>query len=331
MKRFFYFAVWLFVLTSCRNSSCKLLPEVEIDPVLVNDSLVMLPPLQIEDLKSHIVFVTPGMEQSLLFLNKTTQKTHPWGRMGSGPDDFTSAVVAGYKDGKLKLYDSNLQKCIEYQLQTADSIQLHRLHEYKYQSDSINLLNLHMMDSGDMIGFVGFGCKDMFVILDKELQLIKTFGTVPVEGLPEKNNLQMYGWFASYKNKLFFASQLTGYLVCFSINANGEVVKKWERMLTEPLYDLQRQKWEKKNQDGFYDIAVNDKYVFTAFSGKNVENDKKVVPQNILVFTHDGELVKNIKMRDATVGKIAVSDDESRIYMMGSGVLMYYDFIDLGL
>lgn len=177
---------------------------MEIDPVLFNDSLVMLSPLQIRDLKSHIVFATPGMEQNLLFFNKTTQKTQTWGRMGSGPDDFTSAVIAGCKDGKMKLYDSNLRKCVEYQLQMEDLVQLHRLHEYKYQSDSINLLNLHMMDSGEMIGFIGFGCKDMFVMLDKELQPIKTFGTVPVEGLPEKNNLQMYGWFASYKNKLFF-------------------------------------------------------------------------------------------------------------------------------
>lgn len=321
----------MFILTSCGNKLYKILPEVEVTPILLSDSLIMNSPLQMDDLKSHWVFVTPGMKQSLLFLNKQTLKAQSWGRVGNGPDDFTSAALVRCKDGKIRLFDNNLRKCVEYRLQITDSVQLHRLHEYRWKSDSIILLNLHMMDSGHMVGFAGFGSKDMFVLLDEEMQQLKTFGTVPVDGLPKKNNLQMYGWFASYKNKLFFASQPTGYIVCFSISERGQIVKEWERMLTEPLYDLERQKWKKENQDGFFDIAVNDKYVFAAFSGKSVKNDKKVTPQNIFVFTHDGELVKNVRIRDTTVGKIAVSDDGTKIYMMGTDALMCCELADWGL
>lgn len=327
MRRFVFFVILMLVLASCGNNSYKILPEVEVAPVLFSDSLMISSPLQMKDLKSHLVFVTPGMEQSLLFLDKKTQKTQSWGKIGNGPDDFTSAALVEYKDGKMKLFDSNLRKCVEYHLQMTDSVQLHRLHQYSYQSDSITLLNLHVMDNGMMVGFAGIGCKDMFVLLDDRMQQLKTFGAVPIDGLSEQNNLQMYGWFASYKNKLFFASQLMGYLVCFNISEDGQVVKEWERILTEPLYDLERQKWRKENQDGFFDIVANDKYVFTAFSGRSVADDKKVTPQNILVFTHGGELVKNMRIRNATVGKIALSDD-SKIYMIGADMLMYCELID---
>ena len=329
MKRLIFIFSLMFLLVSCKKTSYEVLPEVEVEPVLFSDNLIMTPPLQMKDLKSHLVFVTPGMEQSLVFFDKKRQKTQAWGKIGNGPDDFTSAALVEYKDGKVKLFDSNLRKCVEYRLQLTDSVQLHRLHEYRYQSDSITLLNLHVMDNGMMVGFAGIGCAQMFVLLDSKMQQVKTFGTVPLNGLPEKNNLQLYGWFTSYKNKLFFASQSMGYLVCFNIEDN-QVTKEWEQFLTEPLYDLESRKWKKENKYGFFDVVANDKYVFAAFSGKSVTDSEKLIPQNVLVFTHEGKLVKNVRYRNAAIGKMALSDD-SKIYTIGGDELMCCDLQNWGL
>jgi len=330
MGKCFFILALMSALVSCKGGSRDILPEIEVESVLFSDSLIMNPPLQMEDLKSHLVFVTPGMKHSLMFLDKKTQKTQTWGKMGNGPDDFTSAALVEHKEETVKLFDSNLRKCVEYQVSLADSVQLHRLHEYRYQSDSIILLNLHVMDDGMMVGFSGVGSTDMFVLLDSKMRQMGTFGAVPVEGLPEKNNLQLYGWFASYKDKLFFASQNVGYLACFQIEAGKQIIKKWEQFLTKPLYDFDSHKWDKKNKFGFFDVKADNRYIYAAFSGKSVSDSENLVPQNVLVFTHNGELVKNVRYRNAFIGKMALSDD-FRIYTIGKDRVMCCNLHDWGL
>lgn len=321
MVRIIYSFCLFFILVSCKNEERKeIMAEMEVIPELVSDELVMSPPLQLKDMDSHLLFVTPGMEQSLLFFSKNTHKISAWGKPGNGPDDFMSALCIGRKGKKVKLFDSNLRKCVEYELQLQDTTRLVRLEHHRYSIDSISLLNLHMMDTGIMVGFAGFGCDDMFVLLNDEMNIIKSFGNIAIKDKPENNYLQFYGWFASYKDKLFFASQPMSYIVCYTIDKENNIRKEWEHYMTEPLYNTQTQKWDKENKYGFYDISCNDKYVFTAFSGKSIL-DKKLLPQNILVFTHDGKLVKNVRYKDVSFGKMTLSND-SLLYTMGEDKLM---------
>ncbi|WP_273157590.1 6-bladed beta-propeller [Bacteroides fluxus] len=318
--RIIYSFYLLLFLVSCGNKGRKeVLSEMEIVPELVTDELPILPPLQMKDMKTHLLFVTPGMEHNLLFFDKETQEVSAWGKLGNGPDDFISALCIGEKENRIKLFDSNLRKCVEYELLLQDTVSLSRLQEYRYRTDSVTLLGLHAMNNGVMVGFAGFGCDNMFVLLNEKMEMIKSFGNIAIEGKPEKNNLQFYGWFTSYKDKLFFVSQLTGYIVCYTIDGENNTIKEWEHYLTEPLYDAETQKWDKENKYGFYDVLCNEDYVFAAFSGKN-GLDKKLLPQNILVFTHTGRLVGNIRYKDVSFGKIALSDDS--LYTIGEDKLM---------
>lgn len=300
--------------------------EMEVVPKLISDELVMHPPLQLNDFGSHLMFVTPGMEHSLLFYEKASRKCTAWGKVGNGPDDFVSALCVGKEDGKMKLFDSNLRKCVEYELDLKDSVRLKRIRACRFKADSISLLNLHVMESGLMVGYVGYGSEYMFVLLDEEMNCLKTFGNPPLSGHPDKNNLQFYGWFASYKEKLFFASQPLGYLSCFSINERGDVKKEWEILASPPLYDSQAQKWKKENRIGFYDVCANGQYVFAAYSGKELQDDRSL-PQQVWVFTHEGELLKRLRYKDAYVGKMDLSD--SLLFTMGDDQLMALNWKDM--
>lgn len=333
MRNCFYFICIILVLASCKNENAKniVIPsEVEVTPILVTDELPIMPPMQMKDVNSHLVFATPGMKHNLLFYDKKSQKTSTWGKLGNGPDDFINAYWAGEKNGKIRLFDSNLRKCGEYELQLIDDgVKLNCLQRNKLDTGSITLLSLHLMDNGMFVGFAGIGSRHLFVLLDHNLKIIDTFGEVPLKGIPEENNLQLYGWFTSYDDKLFFASQPTGYIACFKIDKMRNIKKVWDKFLDTPLYNVETGKWEKENKWGCYDIVANEKYVFAAYSGKNLL-DKKLTPQNILVFTHSGKLLKNVKYKDATVAKIALSDG-CKIYSMGSDKLMVSDWRDWGL
>lgn len=321
----------LLFLFSCTPShqSINLDDETEIVPELFSDELVMPPPTQMRDLNSHIVFMTPNMGSCLLFLDKKTKEIFTWGRVGNGPDDFFQVSCVGQDGNKMKLYDTNLRKYAEYEVLSRDSIDLNRIESRQINSGNISLLNIHAMDNGAMVGFAGFGCDKMFVLLDKDFKVVKSFGEPPVEGFPEENFLQLYGTFASYQNKLFFASQPTGYIVCFDIDSQGSIVKNWDLFLTAPLYNSDSGKWEKENKWGFFDMQANEEYVFAAYSGKTVL-DQERVPQNILVFTHEGKLIKNIRYKNEYIGRFTISKDRY-IYTIGNDRLMVSNLENWGI
>lgn len=289
--------------------------EVEVLPEMLSNEIIMTPPVQMLVDSDFLIFMAPGMGRSILFLDKNTKNTYHWGQIGNGPDEFVSPKCIGKKDHRLTIYDMNLRKAVEYEVHFNDSVYLNPIKRQIVQTDSIHLIDLHTMDHNLSVGLVGIGCHDMFVLLDDKMKFMQSFGNFPMEGLPEDNYLSVYGNFASYKNKLFYACLPTGYIVCYDIDKKGNIQKEWEHFLTKPLFDSARGKWTLDNKNGFYDIKATRDYIFVAFSGKTL-SEESLLPQNILVFTHDGELVKNIKCKDSFIGRFVVDGD----YIYASGV-----------
>ncbi len=71
-----------------------------------------------------------------------------------------------------------------------------------------------------------------------------------------------------------------------------------------------------------------EKQVTLSIDKSELENN--TVSQNILVFTHEGELVKNVKYANSAIGKIALSDD-FKIYTFGEERFSYSDWRSWGL
>lgn len=320
---------------SCRTDNNKIaiaeLPEATIIQVKeLSDDIVMSPPLQMKAWEKFFLFFQPGMGKSILFYNNEEQKEILWGNMGSGPDDFFSpaCIYENAKDSIIELFDMNLRKKIVYKCHVGEkNATLTGLEYYSIKPDTISLLGMHRMDNGWHIGFAGVGCDDMFVFMnqkEKELRPTESFGGKPIKEMPDGNFLQLYGWFASYGNKFFFAAQPTGYLCCYNISDAGQATKEWEYFLTKPIFDAATNKWKKENKRGCYDIQANEKYVFVAFSGETYEEGSKL-PQELVVFSHEGEIIKRLRLNgEFMFGKFSVEED--MIYAYGDGKLISFNW-----
>lgn len=298
--------------TETKRSMLTLPDPTVIVPEELSYDLVMSPPLEIKTFGDYLIFTQPMMGKSLLFYNRITRQQNYWETGGSGPDDFMSAscIYQNEKDSIIKLYDTNLRKMVEFKLSSQDnSVSLISKKRYRIETDTIHSMGLHEMENGYYVSHAAFGSKKMFVLFDKDLKVLKTFGSKPIEEMPDGNYTYLYGWFASSGNKLFFAAQPTGYLVSFDISDSGEVAKDWEISFTEPKYETSAFNWTRENKRGFYDIQTNDKYVFLSFSGKTYEDDD-VMPQSILILNHEGKLTKHLKYdQDYALGKFTLSGD----------------------
>lgn len=328
MKHKILILSFILLTASCRNTLNEtiILPQAEVQsPVIISDSLVIVPPLNMEDLGAFLLFSTPGMSDNILFFEKNTHKTYSWGKTGNGPDDYSIARFSGKRGNKIRLFDSNLKKCVEYELNTSNIPELTPQKRWQIEQDSIILTDIHWMQNGYSVGYIGYGSNRLFALLDEDLNFLTTFADRPINDMPNSNNLQMFGWFASYENKLFFACQSYGYMVCYEVKGSNAISKEWEITFSKPLYDADSKKWEKENLLGFYDIKANADYIFVPFSNKSYANGGKVTPQYILVLTHQGEIVKNITIPDKYFSKISVSDNKG-LYIYGNDLLMYDDW-----
>ena len=93
------------------------------------------------------------------------------------------------------------------------------------------------------------------------------------------------------------------------------------------MYDADRKNWKRENKNGFYDIQINEKYIFVSYSGKSF-SDSQVLPQELLVFTHEGKLIKRIKYnKDICLSKFTVQQDT--IYAIGGGTITRFNWREL--
>lgn len=304
--------------------------EVEITPELVSDEILTQAPTQILVDSAYLIFMKPAMDQTVLFINKQTLETYNWGRMGSGPDDFVSPECVCQNGRNWRIWDTNLRKMVDYKLSYDGNTP--RLFPQKRQSmlsektHNIWIVDLHTMTNGWSVGLVGTGDENMFVLLDEEMGVVKTFGSFPVEGLAKETYMSVYGTFASVGNKLFFASLPTGYVVCYHVGKDGEPKKEWESLFTKPLFSSEGTSWTRDNRDGFFDMKVTDEYLFLGFSG-NAIKDGFHLPENLLVLKHDGRWVKNIKLKDVQFSRFAIDGDS--IYTWGVEKLHVFNWREL--
>lgn len=314
-----YISICLFILTACDNKQKNVLPQEEIASFeLYKNDVIITPPMQMVDVGDYIVFSTPEMTSPLQFFDKNTFNQIPWGRKDQGPDGYSFVRWSEWNDNgdkKVRLFDGNLRKCNEYVFITEDSILLNPVQSWKIISENY-INNFHTMPNGQAIGFIGTNNQDMFALMDENMQIKKTFGRNPINKM--QRNHRMYGWFTSYGDRLYFASQPASYVVCFEIKQNDEITMKWERMLTEPIFDEKNDNFSEKTFRGFYDIESDENYLYLLYSGKSLALNEKTTPQNILIMTHDGDIIKNLKFPDNEILRIALSDD---------GIIYAYDHI----
>ena len=88
----------------------------------------------------------------------------------------------------------------------------------------------------------------------------------------------------------------------------------WDACAEQPIY-MKEQLELTLLKLGFADVKMTKKYIFCSYFGQKYDRDnrKNIKPRNMLVFDHQGNLLKNLRS-ERSLARFTVSEDEKTIY-----------------
>ena len=170
-----------------------------------------------------------------------------------------------------------------------------------------------VLDNGYAAASAVFFQNAPIVLLDETLNVVKAFGRLAGQSESGTDMRTYEGMVSSYGNSFVYGMKRFGYLSFYS-QKDTVVQKEWEIYLEEPLYSGEVLKC-KDLKRGFVDVKMTKNYVIGSYCGRlaSPKKDRGLFGYHILVFDHQGNLVRNLKL-DRKIGRIAVSENEKNIY-----------------
>lgn len=307
----------ILILSGCtsRQSSSgilKLNEGIRIEAYEYPEELIITNPLNIAVVGKKLLLFQHSGEYAVLTMD--TEKgiiDGHWGIRGNGPGEFTIPVYWGQDNTKreLYLYDMNSRFLRAYNWQTgSDTLSFSQIQEKRINTDAY-IRNGAILKNQTAAVSVIFNQTSPVMLLDNDLKMKDL-----VEGLPGQNNSSTdqrsySGVIGSYGNAFVFGMEKMGYLSYYELS-DSTARKKWEVCLENPVYEGGVLAVDRLKQ-GFVDVKMTGHYIYCSYCGAPYNQD--FVAHNILIFDHDGNLVRNLEL-DREVGHIAVSSDERYIY-----------------
>jgi len=182
------------------------------------------------------------------------------------------------------------------------------------------------LENGYSIGFRVYSNGTIFTLFDKDLNEVKKFGEYPVdEGLMDGEFHESHcfqGLRLSRGNSFFYAPHNLGYMVRYDVSDVGELSKVWDRWYSEPSVriDNNNLKFKADNPQGFYGLAVGEKYIFVAYSGVPTGEMYKqrssyaLKPKHLYVLDLEGKPLAKFSV-DKRISDICLDEDEKYLYV----------------
>lgn len=314
------FILIIVIASSCsdkKKSDLLILDKsVSLKCIEYDNELIMPNPLSIELIDNSLYLFQPQGEDAALIVDKNNGKIKgTWGKRGNGPGEFTYPLFWGEnpKEKQIYLYDMNrfiLRSYTYHHLSNKSDLVIKN--EVKLKPNTVALRYATVLDNGNIIASCIYNQESPLLLMNNNLDSINSFGDIPDKDHKSIDLRSYWGTLSSFQNKFVFAMAELGYIVCYEQNKN-EIIKKWEHYLEKPIYKGNALN-EKLLKRGFSNVKMTNNYIFCVYSGKKWDSpNMDVHPETILVFNHQGKLLKNFHL-DRRIGKIVVSSDEKTIY-----------------
>lgn len=337
-----YFLLYFsfFLLFSCKEEKAFSILDKFPEPIIMKGKpyekeIIAYNPSQIELIDSSLfLFGTMGWAAVIIHSDDASE-TGFFGAKGSGPDEFQFPFFLSQntQDSTFYVEDMNQKSQKKVKWNKSGQRMNFKIIENKTYGDSPYTYSRGCkLANGYYIGRIWDNSDKLFVLEDKDLKLITTFGDLPVK--EEVKNLKPFdGRFAIFGNRMVYATMYTGYIVCYEMDSDGNMNKVWEHHLTPHKYQKNNGdiKWDEKNLRGCHEIKMTSKYLYCLYSGEPHEKEDGYRPRTILIFTHDGTPVKRIKINKES-GRFAVSPDDKTLYVVYTEPdvgIMRFDISDL--
>lgn len=272
-------------------------------------------PLNLAVVEDHLLLFQHAGEDAVLMIDCESGKPAGcWGKRGGGPWEYTYPIYWGCDAvaHDQYLYDLNQRVLRSYTWDTSgDSLSFRPEKEQEMQGEAFVRSGTVLSDRHAVASAIFFSNQPC-LLLDGDLRPVTSFGNLPGQDDSFTDMNTCSGVLSSYGDAFVFGLENLGYL-SFYTRSGSNVRKAWEVFLEEPLYkdgglDTKRLK------QGFVNVKMTEHYIFCSYCGRVRElGDTGFVSRHLLVFDHQGTLVRHLKL-DREIGHIAVSADESTVY-----------------
>lgn len=291
-----------------------------------SEEAVMSNPWAIKSLGDKLLLFFPSLSSSNQDVIKimdaqTGRLVGHWGNFGNGPDEFQASMYWGSNDKEESffLYDPNASRGRVYHWAFQDdSVIITQTKEifYKKQFDIYTIQGIRL-DNGYCVTAPIMGVEKSLLLLDSQLDSLASFGDFPEKTYEFCDFQHFDARFSAYGNKFIVAMSLLGYVACYEQQSDGKVVKLWSHYLQKPIYGGKGFDF-KQVKVGFSGVAMNEKYIFLAYSGKLDDREKRqngeIYPKTLLMLDHKGKLLHTFHIEDCSVTAIALSPDGKTLY-----------------
>jgi hypothetical protein len=260
--------------------------SVPLDGELMQECLLTPYCNQMKFIQSALFHFAPIQEEACLVTTVRGDTLGFLSSVGNGPGElnrwpyFSGTSVHG---DTVYMYDNMSHKLNAYAVQIKDQNLTYSFLGNKPTRENgdglpegvINQMAFELvrLENGYSIGFRVFSNGTIFTLFDKDLNEVKKFGEYLVdEGLIDgefHQSICFQGLRLSRGNSFFYAPHNFGYMARYDVSDEGELSKVWERWYSEPSVSVDNNnlKFEADNPQGFYGLAVGEKYIFAAYSG----------------------------------------------------------------
>ena len=318
------FVILLFLLVACHNGrkeTGSFDEKILLTGKVYEKDIISMVPIHFKLIDTTFFLLGPDRQSLIKILSEDdASEVGSFGSFGSGPGEFITPYFSSVsiKDSSFCLYDMSLSILRKYKWFRQNGVfTFNNVEEVKFNDENTVISFLHKMDNGFSVATILTGQEKPLVLLDRDLKIVKNFGYVPQN--KQITDFSFYqGCFASYGNKLVFAMNDIGYIACYEVTSKGEVTKQWEHFVTQPIFSGDSDRFDPElNRTGFYDVQMNNQYIFCAYSGKEMKlmnsGPGALVPETLLVFDLAGRAVKSFKT-DKAIGRIAISPEANIVY-----------------
>lgn len=286
---------------------------------------------------SKLCLISPNEKSLTYFIDeKNAGELGYAGIVGEGPEDMqpypSYAGISSNKD-TIYLYDFNARRIKAYTLKDKEFgiklVDSKNLVDSQVGIYNSSYMNINRLENGYYVGLNYLNVTDNFLtLLDRDLNVIKTFGKQPLEGLPGNGKIKSFksfnGIIRSYGNSVFYAASKFGYIVRYDVSNQGEVSLVWEHRYANIDYFIDEKeaiKFRSNSLNGFSDMTVGKEYIFATYSGIPFEvmfrerNVNAIAARTLAVFNHSGEALGRFKLRSCSFC-VGLSEDEEYLYVM---------------
>lgn len=313
----FLLSLLLFGGCSPKQSSSTLLELGEGTPVVAKEyinELIIKNPYNLDVVGGKLLLFQSSKKNVILEVDTDNGTiVGCWGKYGNGPGEFNFPGYWGHNASKheIYLYDEIVGKFFVCSYEESGDSLAFMLTKEVVKPEKTVVSRGAVLDNGHVAASAVFFQNAPIVLLDETLDVVKAFGRLTGQSESGTDMRTYEGMVSSYGNSFVYGMKTFGYLAFYS-QKDTLVQKEWEIYLEEPLYSGEILKC-KDLKRGFVDVKMTKDYVFCSYSGQLPELSTGLLGNNILVFDHQGNLVRNLKL-DREIGRIAVSEDEKTIY-----------------